>query len=96
MNGRMCDYERIKIPFGEYVQAHRPPNKSNSNEPRTLDAIYLRPTETDQVLHEVMHLASGRIITVSKVTVMKMTDNIIAQVHAMAEKAGIKRYTYAN
>jgi hypothetical protein len=27
---------------------------------------------------------------------MKMTDNVIAQVHAMADKAGIKKYTYHN
>ena len=59
MHGRMCDYERIKIPFGEYVQAYRQPEQTNSNEPRTLDGIYLHPLESMQVQHEVLHLATG-------------------------------------
>jgi hypothetical protein len=92
----MCEYERIKIPFGEYVQAHIEPKKLNSNEPRTLDGIYLRPLDAAQIQHEVMHLATGRVVTCNRVTVMKMTDNVVAQVHAMADRAGIKRYTYGN
>ena len=43
------DYDKhLKIPFGTYVQAFHEETPKNNNAPRTLDAIYLRPTRNKQ------------------------------------------------
>ena len=52
-------YGRTNVPtvlilFGSYVQANHEPNPKNTTAPRTLDAIYLRPTSNIQGGHELM------------------------------------------
>ena len=64
MTGKQLDYNKhCQIPFGQYVQANDEPNPTNTNAPRTLDCIYLRPTNNIQGGHELMDLATGRVIT---------------------------------
>ena len=82
--------------FGSYVQASQVNHPSNSNRPRTIDAIYLRPTKTIQGGHEVLDLRSQRVITRQKVTAIPISDTIIAKVEDMATEQGIKSLKFFN
>jgi hypothetical protein len=48
------------VPFGAYVQANHESTKTSSNVTRTLDAIYLCPTQNQQGDHERVDLNSGQ------------------------------------
>ena len=62
LTGTKIDYEKdLKVPFGWHAQANNEPNPLNTNAPRTLGAIYLRPMKNKQG-HELMDLNSGRKI----------------------------------
>ena len=51
------EYEKhCSVLFGAYVQASHDTNPTNTNEQRTVDAIYLRPYKNIQGGHEVMDL----------------------------------------
>jgi hypothetical protein len=64
LTGRSLDFTKhCKFPFGAYVQANNEPQPTNTNAPRTIDCIYLRPFPNLQGGHEVMDLRSGRVIT---------------------------------
>jgi hypothetical protein len=65
-----------------YVLAHNEPNPTNTNAPRALDCLYLRPTASGH--HKCLHLQTNRIITCSRVTPVPITPAIIVQVHAIA------------
>ena len=86
-----CRYE-----FGSYVQASQVNNPSNTNRPRTIDGIYLRPTKTIQGGHEIMDLSTGRVITRPKVTVIPISDIIKKKVEDMATEQGIKSLKFFN
>ena len=91
------DYDKhLKIPFGTYVQAFHEETPKNTNAPRTLDAIYLRPTHNKQGGHELMNLNTGKLITRPKVWAMPVTDLVIKAVEAMAKKDGIKSLKLTN
>ena len=76
------DYDaHCKYAFGQYVQAHTQPNPTNTQEPRTLDCIYMRPTESG---HEVYDLHTQRIITRRTLTALPITPSVIAAVEAIA------------
>jgi hypothetical protein len=47
LSGRDFDYAK-QYPFGAYVQANNDPKPTNTNAPRTLDCIYLRPARNKQ------------------------------------------------
>jgi len=55
-----------------------------------LDCIYLCPTDTDQVGHEVLNLATGQSLTRYQVTSVPITATIIKAVEALAEKDGMQ------
>ena len=75
MKRQNFDFEKhCQVPFGAYVQAHQENHPTNTNAPRTIDAIYLRPLHNMQGGHEVMNLATGRAITMSKVTEQPTTQ----------------------
>jgi hypothetical protein len=64
VGGRNVDYDKhCQVPFGAYVQANNENKPTNTNAPRTLDAIYLRPAQNIQGGHELMDLNSGALIT---------------------------------
>ncbi|KAG7349565.1 hypothetical protein IV203_012162 [Nitzschia inconspicua] len=77
-----------------FVQALNEPDPSNTNAPRTLDCIYLRYTpDNDQGGHELLHLATNRIITRRQVTPIPLTPAAIQAVHTLAE---ISYHLYAS
>ena len=89
LNQRVIDYTKeCLVPFGTYVQANNENNPSNTNAPRTIDAIYLRPTPNLQAGHELMDLNSGKLITRSKITEIPITDRIISAVNTMVFQQG--------
>ena len=91
MSGRKLDYNKhLKYQFGSYVQANQDNDPTNTNAPRTIDAIYLRPMPNLQGGHELMDLRTGRVITRRKVTEIPITDSVIRIVKEMAEQQGIK------
>jgi len=89
---RALDYKKeCAIPFGTYVQAQTNPKQTNSNAPHTLDAIYVRPAQNIQGGHEVMDLASGRVITRGRVIEVPITKTIIEVVENMGYEQGFKK-----
>ena len=98
---RNIDYDKhCKFVLGEYVQAHDEPLIKNTNAPRSLDCIYLRPTASHQGGHELLHLQTNRIINRPKLTPTAITPSIIKQVHTLAQTdkmpAGLKIVNRAN
>jgi len=79
-----------------YVQAHNEPNPSNSQEPRSLDCIYLRSLSNAQGGHELYDLNTGRVITRRRVTVISMTANVIQRVEQIASSEGMKGLKMTN
>ena len=64
LSGHQYDYNKhCQVPFGAYVQACHETNPTNTNAPRTIDAIYLCPLNNIQGGHELMDLNSGKLIT---------------------------------
>ena len=97
LTGRAFDYEKhCKIPFGAYVQANNQSLPTNTNAPRTIDCIYLRPTKNKQGGHELMDIASGRVITRPRVIEIPITQVVIDAVEKMAAKQGIKTLKMVN
>ena len=94
---RTLDYNRdCRYEFGAYVQANQHNEPTNSNEPRTIDAIYLRPTMNQQGGHELMDLHTGHLITRSKVTVLPITASAIARVDELGFAQGFKKLVFKN
>ena len=80
------DYKRhCQFTFGEYVLGHDEPLHTNTNAPRALDCIYLRPSSNAQGGHEVLHLQTNKVVHLRKCTAMPLTPSIIKQVHKIAE-----------
>ena len=80
-----CQYS-----LGSYVQAHDEPDPTNTQEPRSLDAVYLRPMDHG---HEVYNLATQRVITRRHLTVFPVTPTIIQAVEQIAaheEQKGLR------
>jgi hypothetical protein len=85
MHHENLDYERhCKYQIGEYVQAHDEPPQTNTNAPRSLDCIYLRPMDNAQGGHELLHLQTNKVVKRRKLTKIPITPSIIKQVHALA------------
>ena len=77
------DYKaHCQYALGSYVQAHTEPTPSNTQAPRTIDAIYLRPVPHG---HEVYDLSTQRMITRGSVTVLPITPTVIKAVEAIAD-----------
>ena len=87
---RLTYATHCQMSFGDYVQAHEDKSPKNTQAQRTLDCIYLRPTDNDQIGHEVLNLATGQPITRHRVTPVPITATIIKAVKALAEKDGMK------
>ena len=97
LTSEVLDYNKhFQVSFGQYVQVNHESDKKNSNVARTLDAIYLRPNKNLQGGHEVMDLASGRVITRSVVKPIPMSQMIIDTVERMADDQGFKELKFKN
>jgi len=80
------DYKRhCQFPLGAYVQAHDEPQPSNTQAPRTLDAVYLRPTDTG---HDVYDIGTRRVINRRTLTQLPITPAIINAVNEAAKADG--------
>ena len=90
MNRRELDYNKhLQIPFGAYVQANEDNDPTNTNAPRTIDAIYLRPSPSGRG-HQVMNLKTGRMISRPHAYEKPVTPLVIRAVEALAKEQGIK------
>jgi hypothetical protein len=73
-----------KTSCGTYVLAHNEPDKTNTNAPRALDCLYLRPTASG--CHECLHLQTNKVITRRRVTPSPLTPDILKLIHSIAEQ----------
>ena len=98
MYNKTLDYKKqCQVPFGSYVQVPTNNDITNTPESRTIDAIYLRPTNTMQEGHEVMDLNSGRKITRSRiVATLPIPPHVTAAVEQLGYDQGIKEYKFKN
>ena len=82
--GTNINYSRhCKYQFGEYVQTHEEHN--NSMMPRTIGALALHPTGNAQGSFHIFSLSMGRVITQNWATPLPMPDDVIDQVHQIAQ-----------
>jgi hypothetical protein len=92
---RNLDYvKHCSIPMFTYVQAteDRPATKNTIVQSRTLDALYLRPSQGTQPGHEVLHLGTMRQITQSHVIpFLPMTPSVISAVETAAKVDVVKK-----
>jgi hypothetical protein len=85
MHQETLDYaHHCKYQIGEYVQAHDESDHTNTNAPRSLDCIYLRPMDNVQGGHELLHLQINRFVKRRTMTKIPINPSIIKQVHALA------------
>ena len=85
---RTLDFKRhCTIPFGSYVTVPQDNgNRTNTQEPRVLDGIYLGPTDNETAGVRVMDLVTGRVITRSYATKCPISESVIHRVNQLAEK----------
>jgi hypothetical protein len=89
LTAKKLDYNaECAIPQFSYVLAPEENDPSNTPKPRMLDCIYLRPLTNHQGGHQLLHLATKKVITRHVVTPVPMTDAIIKLVEAMAAAEG--------
>ena len=92
MKQRKIQYNKHCVtPFGAYVQVNQDNDPTNDLRPRTLDAIYLRPSPFRQGGHIVMNLLTGLELTRQRVWVLPITPLAIEAVHKMAAAQGCWR-----
>ena len=85
------DFERhCTHVLGEFVQSHEDERIKNNNKPRALDCLYLRPTANNQGGHELLHLATNKVITRGKVTSVPITPAVVKMVHAIAKEENMQ------
>lgn len=97
MSGKQLDCKKKLVhSFGDYVQANNEIKFKNNNLPRTLDCIYLQAVNSLQGGHELMDLATGRLIVRPKVMACLMTRVVIDRVDELARKEGFKSLKFFN
>ena len=95
VTGRNFDYEKQCVcEFGTHVQGTAA--TTNTNLPRTVDAIYLRPTNSIQGGHELMNLSTGKLITCAKVKPVAMTELVLKAVENFAALQGFRSLKFFN
>jgi hypothetical protein len=72
-----------------YVLAHNKPEPTNTNAPRALDCLYLRPNASGR--HKCLHLQTNRVITRRRMTPVSITPAIITLVHTIAKQDGMPK-----
>ena len=84
IRGQLLDYHKhCRYEFGEYVQTHE--EHDNSLLSRTVGAIALRPTGTQQGGYFFMSLHTGRIINCLHATKLPMPSEVIIRVDQLAK-----------
>jgi hypothetical protein len=86
---RNVDFKRDCVAeFGAYVHGKGGESK-NTMEPRTIEAVYMRPTKLLRAGHKLLNLNSRKVITRPQVVVLPVTDQVIARVNAWANEEGV-------
>ena len=57
--------------LGEYAQTEDEPLRTNTNVPRTLDCIYLRPSVNRQLGYDLLYLLTNKIINRKKIFLLQ-------------------------
>ena len=97
LHKEQLDYNKYcLVPFGAYVKASHETDTTYTDEPRTIDAIYLRANNNMQGGHELLDLKSKRVITRRKVVEIPVTRLVIQAVEQMAKDDGIKELKYTS
>ena len=87
VSGRQVDFKKEFVySYGDYVQANTTHVIKNNNLPRTIDCIYLRANDALQGGHEVMDLATGRVVSRKSVVPSVMTRMAIDRVELLATR----------
>jgi hypothetical protein len=86
---RNVDFKRDCVAeFGAYVHGKGGESK-NTMVPRTIEAVYLRPTKLLRAGHKLLNLNSRKVITRPQVVVLPATDQVIAKVNLWANEEGV-------
>ena len=72
--------------MGAFVLAHIENIPINTMQPRALSYIYLNPMDNKQGGHELLNLATNRVITCTSYTEVLLTNIAMERVHYLAEK----------
>ena len=92
MHRTTLDYTKhCRFALGQYVQAHEDNDPSNTQAPRTRDALYLRPIPNG---HEVYMLDTREVVNRRNLTAQPITPSVIALVNSIAEKDKMKAYVW--
>eukprot|EP00978_Attheya_sp_CCMP212_P033849 scaffold138770_cov40-Attheya_sp.AAC.1 len=78
--------KHCKYSIGSYVQGHDEQIPTNTNASRMLDCIYLRYHTTTQGGHELLHLATNKVVIRINVTLVPIAPGVIKRVHFLAEQ----------
>ena len=82
-------YDSFKLEFGQYVQVHNHPNKTNNMKAQTTPAVALKPSSSENGWY-FMSLETGKRILRYKWTILPISTNIIEQMHELADKYKLK------
>ena len=97
IKGKTIDFKKeYKFSFGDYVQANHRHEIKNNNFPRSVDAIYLRADPDEQGGHQVMDLATGKMIRRPLVEKMKTTKIVKDRVEKLAHRQGYRTLKFFN
>ena len=89
VSGRQVDFRKeCGYGYGDYVQANTTHVIKNNNLPWTIDCIYLRANDALQGGHEVMDLATGRVVSRQSVIPSVITRMVIDRVELLATRQG--------
>ena len=82
------DYgKHCQIPIFSYVQAPHEATVYNSQQPRTLDCLYMRPLYTMHGGHQLYHIPTGKLITRhGKLHVIPTPSHVIEKINELGKK----------
>ena len=90
VNRRPVDWEKECVAeIGAYVQGYGH-ETNNSQRTRTIDGIYLGPTENIQGSHVLLDLNTRKTVTRARVSVLPITKQVIKLVEEMAHDEGVR------
>ena len=91
VDGHLIDHTRhLQYTFGQYVQALQENTPTNTTRERTIGCIFLRTLVSDHIVHELLNLNTGKIITRRKLTPIPATNEVITRVETLAKRDGMK------
>ena len=92
MSKKDLDFQKhCQVPFGAYVVGNQDNNPTNTNAPRGVDGIYLRPMNNLQGGHEILNLATGQKIERAHVWERPMSDFVIQAVEKWLKTRELNR-----